>query len=596
MKRVIFSLVALICGSNAFAFDFYVTRMGAYVNSTNDSSVGFQSAINAAQRSGGGNVIIPAGSYVLTNYIGMSNATGIKLIADPGATITYKTLGTASYNMLNVARCSDIVIQGGKWIGATNFADVLPYSGIVIRIMSSTNVVVENLSVSHGWWYGIDIDNQTSKAGTYYVSNAIPTTVNGVTIANNEYYYYASQNKNITIRNVTIDYCGGNGLAIEGVRGANIESCYISNTTNFYNKYWGICSGIDIEESYSNFSYDPVSGHYYYDTGITLRTWGMDFDPIVSDVVIDRCRIESIRSANPTNSTGIGVRYTGGKNVLTRNTTIRDCDRGVNLGYDFTNAGIIDCLIFECNYGIAPAGYLTRITGCTVTNCGTGIYAQLGNNGQIGFNNVSYCATNGIVLAASPNTGDVGRGTAWNVFGNTITSNSWSGQYNGAGIKVHAPHCIINDNIVSYNYIMGIYVDRASPYIDIINNTVFQNSQYADATYPNIGVDHSSHGVNITGNSVSRSIGYYTSTATAGGANTIDIGTSGAYNSGFYVGMFIDLISGMGAPQTRQISAYTGYSSYRATVSTNWSVNPDSSTVFQIRGQIEPTYGISVDI
>lgn len=71
------------------------------------------------------------------------------------------------------------------------------------------------------------------------------------------------------------------------------------------------------------------------------------------------------------------------------------------------------------------------------------------------------------------------------------------------------------------------------------------------------------------------------STAQAGGAATITLDSSASATNGIYVGQWVHITSGTGSGQYGLISGYVG-STKVATVSANWSVQPDNTSVFEI--------------
>lgn len=72
-------------------------------------------------------------------------------------------------------------------------------------------------------------------------------------------------------------------------------------------------------------------------------------------------------------------------------------------------------------------------------------------------------------------------------------------------------------------------------------------------------------------------------TAQAGGATSITLDASASAVDDEYNDMYLTIVSGTGAGQSRQITDYDGTTKV-ATVAT-WTTNPDSSSVFRIYGQ-----------
>lgn len=83
-------------------------------------------------------------------------------------------------------------------------------------------------------------------------------------------------------------------------------------------------------------------------------------------------------------------------------------------------------------------------------------------------------------------------------------------------------------------------------------------------------------------------------TAQAGGASTITLDTGASAVDDFYNNMYVTIVSGTGAGQSRKISDYVG-STKVATVSSAWSTQPDSTSVFRIFGQ-QVTAGNTADL
>jgi len=69
-------------------------------------------------------------------------------------------------------------------------------------------------------------------------------------------------------------------------------------------------------------------------------------------------------------------------------------------------------------------------------------------------------------------------------------------------------------------------------------------------------------------------------TASAGAAGSITDGTK-SWATGFYVGAYVNILSGTGAGQTRLITASTGTV---LTVTPNWATTPDATSVYMISG------------
>ena len=72
-------------------------------------------------------------------------------------------------------------------------------------------------------------------------------------------------------------------------------------------------------------------------------------------------------------------------------------------------------------------------------------------------------------------------------------------------------------------------------------------------------------------------------TAQAGAASTITLRSGASSTNDLYLGQIITIVSGTAAGQSKPITAYVGGTKV-ATVSGSWATNPDSTSVYEIRG------------
>ena len=80
---------------------------------------------------------------------------------------------------------------------------------------------------------------------------------------------------------------------------------------------------------------------------------------------------------------------------------------------------------------------------------------------------------------------------------------------------------------------------------------------------------------------------YESGLAQAGSNNTITLESTAEATDGVLVDSFIDIVSGTGDHQTRRITAYDGTTKI-ATVTPNWTTNPDATSGYWIHGQGYP--------
>lgn len=81
---------------------------------------------------------------------------------------------------------------------------------------------------------------------------------------------------------------------------------------------------------------------------------------------------------------------------------------------------------------------------------------------------------------------------------------------------------------------------------------------------------------------------YYTGTAQGdgGGDDTIKLASTASDVDDIYNNLTIDIVDGIGKGQTKTITDYVG-STRIATVDSDWTTKPDSTSVYKIRGKIE---------
>jgi hypothetical protein len=215
-----------INGSSAFnapaptsALTVNVLAYGAIGNGITDDTAAIQSAINAVQGSGG-TVIIGNGTYLVNPEQGSSLAiTGaMTLKMSDGAILKAKTSSATHYDILRIESASNVNIIGGILQGEryTHIGSTGEW-GFGLGIYASSNVYVENTIAKDCWGDGFYITDNHGIGG----SN--PST-------------------NITLDNVTADYCRRNGISLICSNGVLIKDSFLKNTGGTNPQY-----GIDIE-------------------------------------------------------------------------------------------------------------------------------------------------------------------------------------------------------------------------------------------------------------------------------------------------------------------------------------------------------------
>ena len=117
----------------------------------------------------------------------------------------------------------------------------------------------------------------------------------------------------------------------------------------------------------------------------------------------------------------------------------------------------------------------------------------------------------------------------------------------------------------------------AAQIVDYEPNTATATAaEIADAVW-----DEATAGHTAAGSYGQRFLPLRNSTAQAGAGGTITLDAGASAVDDFYANAFIYITAGTGAGQIRSISAYTGATKI-ATITPNWKVNPDNTSVFII--------------
>lgn len=86
-----------------------------------------------------------------------------------------------------------------------------------------------------------------------------------------------------------------------------------------------------------------------------------------------------------------------------------------------------------------------------------------------------------------------------------------------------------------------------------------------------------------------------TGTAQAGAATTITLAAGASSVNNFYTGMYVEITSGTGSGQIRQITNYVG-STRVATVNTAWATNPNNTSVYSVAVFKSPAIGQYINV
>jgi polygalacturonase len=225
--------------------DFNITDYGAVGDGQTDCTEAFRKAISAAQKAGGGRVVVPAGVY-LTGAIHLKSS--INLYVADGAVIKFST---------DPNKYLPAVLTRFEGIECINYSpNVYAYDQENIAVTGTGTL--DGQASELNWWkwnvdgsdindieklndYGRDgmpVEKRVFGAGHYLRPNMIQpyrcknVLIEGVTIKNSPMWHvHFVLSQNITVRNVKIIGHGPNndGCNPDSCKDVLIESCYFDN-------------------------------------------------------------------------------------------------------------------------------------------------------------------------------------------------------------------------------------------------------------------------------------------------------------------------------------------------------------------------------
>ena len=331
--------------------------------------------------------MIPDGTYMI-NPIAVSGVWGLlmgsnmTLSLTSGAVLKAITNSAPNYSVVGLVGCSNVTITGGTITGdrSTHTGTTGEWGMGIYVGTSSTNITIQNLTVKECWGDGL--------------------------------YVAGSGCSNVTISDVVADHNRRQGLSVIWVNGIVIKNCIFKNTQGT-----GPECGIDFE---------PNAGQR------------------INNALVAGCTI--------TNNSGGGIQVGGGPtttitNVVIDSNTISGNAFGTRSNYDSAYGSGI--LLSQ------PLGAVALGNGVTISN-----NQVIGNNAQgiCVYDNAAYTVVKGNTV-----TGTVA------LSGNSRT---------GGGIYIYAsPHTRVTGNTVTGNAGSGIRLLEADSTVSISGNTVSGNAK-----------------------------------------------------------------------------------------------------------------------
>lgn len=181
-----------------------VLDFGARREGRSNDRAAIQAAIDALASSGGGTVLLPAGTYVVSragkSAVAITLKSGITLQGEGTASVLKLQDGSGGH-LINVARETNCAVRNMVLDGNR---DRQPFTGHALRSGGVDGLLLENLTIRNAFHYGIGLQGGT--------------------------------NRNVTINGVLIENTGGDGIDIKNKSDDN-AAVLITNVTV---RRWGL--------------------------------------------------------------------------------------------------------------------------------------------------------------------------------------------------------------------------------------------------------------------------------------------------------------------------------------------------------------------
>jgi len=254
--------------------------LASFANGQHDATAVIQAIVDAAA-SQATVASIPAGKFLINPDIGIVLHSGSRLVLSPQTRLIARPSRSANYGIVRLYEIDNASVMGGQIIGErTNHLGKGGEWGMGIDIRGSTNITISNVTVSNCWGDG------------FYI---------GMGPKNHQ------PCRNITFEHVTSINNRRQGLSIVGCIGAKILNSTFNGTNGTSPQ-----AGIDLEPN----TKDPVKQILIRNcTAADNAGAGIQTHNHLSDVTIENCQISGNTQA------GISLRGVT-KNVTVQNNTI----------------------------------------------------------------------------------------------------------------------------------------------------------------------------------------------------------------------------------------------------------------------------------
>jgi hypothetical protein len=220
--------VCTVSGATGAGTPSYTVNVGVPVSGGGDSSPEINSAISTASAAGGGNVVLQAGTYYISNPITVE--TGVNLTgASEATTIIQATTSLGSGSVVQTSTNNNITIQNMTLNQDGSNQTTRSLSNYLLDLQGGTNYIVENVATRNPSTYSIGIHYGTS-IFCVFNNNVQDTNVSG-NFANLDGIHVTHATYGDIVNNFVDQMAGGSTGGDDGIA-IQVESCGTGCTDN----------------------------------------------------------------------------------------------------------------------------------------------------------------------------------------------------------------------------------------------------------------------------------------------------------------------------------------------------------------------------
>ena len=199
----------------------YTVNVPAPVSGGGDSSAEINSAISTASAAGGGNVVLQAGTYYISNTITVQ--TGVNLIgASEATTIIQATTSLGSGSLIQTSANNNLTIQNMTLNQNGSNQTTRSLSNYLLDLSGGTNYLVQNVATRNPSTYAIGIHNGAS--GFCILNNDVEDTNMSNNFANLDGIHVTHASWGDIVNNFVDNMAGGSTGGDDGIA-IQVEDC-----------------------------------------------------------------------------------------------------------------------------------------------------------------------------------------------------------------------------------------------------------------------------------------------------------------------------------------------------------------------------------